>query len=287
MIMLHVKINSYMAKEKIDRGEEKKEKPKVKDYMTTDVVVVKPEDTVKDIAKLIKKTGHNGFPVVERGYVKGYISARDILLKNTDEPVYKLMSRDITLADGDMNLDDAARLMFREGVSKLPVVRETGRVIGLISNSDVIRSQIERANPRKIYSVKRTLEEVHGIDVGIEKGLARVDDLVPTQECIHEDELKGRIYELEKGLAEPIVVVEKPNKILLVDGHHRAVAAKELDIQDIEAYKLKIDIDTEIGLEKVSRKTGIEKLDDIRVIDYSPHPMIKLTKKYGKEENKS
>jgi len=49
----------------------------------------------------------------------------------------------------------------------------------------------------------------------------RIVDLVPTQSKIFADELEGRKYELEKGLAEPLIVIQKRNKILLVDGHHR------------------------------------------------------------------
>ncbi|MCZ7372109.1 MAG: CBS domain-containing protein [Candidatus Methanoperedens sp.] len=54
---------------------------KVKDYMTTDVNTVSPEDTVRDVIKLIKKTGHDGFPVVQDNKVIGYISAADMLEK--------------------------------------------------------------------------------------------------------------------------------------------------------------------------------------------------------------
>ncbi len=259
-----------------------KEKPKVKDYMTTDVVVVNPEDTVKEIAKLMKETGHNGFPVVEKGIVKGYISAQHLVLEDEDEPAYKLMTTDITLANRETDLEDAARLMFREGVSKLPVVRETGRMSGIITNSDVIRSQIERVNPDKILNMKETLEEVHSLNVKIEKGDVEVDSLIPTQKTIYEDELEGRIYELKKGLAEPIIVIKKPNKNVLVDGHHRAVAAKKLDMEEIEAHKLIVNKDVKLGLEKIPENTGIKKLEDIEIVEYASHPLVRLTKLYGK-----
>jgi IMP dehydrogenase len=43
--------------------------PKVKNYMTQEVDTVSPENTVKDVIELIKRTGHDGFPVVEYGKV--------------------------------------------------------------------------------------------------------------------------------------------------------------------------------------------------------------------------
>ncbi|OUJ18704.1 Chromosome segregation protein Spo0J containing CBS and ParB-like nuclease domain [Methanonatronarchaeum thermophilum] len=270
-----------MTKKIKDVSKTKKEKTKVKDYMTTDVVIVKPEDTVKEIVEMIHKTGHDGFPVVERGEVKGYICAKHLLLKDKTEPAYKIMSEDVTLSYKEMDLEDAARLMFREGVSKLPVVRETGRMIGIISNTDVIRSQIERADSDKIYNLKKTLEDIHGLNVKVEKGYVEVDQLIPTQRMIHNDELKGRMYEMRKGLAEPIIVVEKPRKTILVDGHHRAVASKKLGIKEIEAHKLKINTDKKIGLEKIPESSGIKTLDQIDIIDFPPHPLVKLTKMYG------
>ena len=82
--------------------------------------------------------------------------------------------------------------------------------MGIITNSDVIRSQIERADPAKVWKLKKTLETVHGVDITVTRGEVGIDDLVPTQSKIFADELEGRIYELRKGLAEPIIVIHKP-----------------------------------------------------------------------------
>ncbi|HMB45041.1 MAG TPA: CBS domain-containing protein, partial [Candidatus Methanoperedens sp.] len=61
--------------------------PKVKNYMTTEVDTVSPENSVKDVIELIRRTGHDGFPVVEEGKVTGYVSASGLLEKSLDEKI--------------------------------------------------------------------------------------------------------------------------------------------------------------------------------------------------------
>lgn len=48
----------------------------------------------------------------------------------------------------DANIMDVGRIMFRTGFSKLPVVDEENNLVGIISNMDVIRSQIEKTTPK-------------------------------------------------------------------------------------------------------------------------------------------
>ena len=194
-------------------------KIRVADYMTRNVYTLKPENTVEEAIELIEKTGHDSFPVVdEEGKVKGYISARDLLKKNPRTRIEENMTRKLYVAREFMDLRDAARVMFRTGHSKLPVVDETNRLVGIISNADVIRSQIERADPDKVEKLRKTIEKVHGVKVNIRKERVEIAKLIPTQSKIYADELRGRIYELKRGLAEPIVVIRRTLVcILLMD----------------------------------------------------------------------
>jgi len=143
-------------------------------------------------------------------------------------------------------------------VSKLPVVDDKGNLVGIITNSDVIRSQIERADPQKVWKLKKTLETLHNVSIVVNRGEVDINDLVPTQGKIFADELEGRIYELKKGLAEPLIVIHKPGRWLLADGHHRVVAAKRLGIQKIDAYILEIPKDIPPGNGKIGAGLGPE-----------------------------
>jgi len=258
--------------------------PKVKNYMTTEVDTVSPENTVKDVIQLIKETGHDGFPVVENGKVTGYISASCLLEKALGEKVSGIMSRDVLVADTEMEMSDVARVIFRSGKSKLPVVDKSGHLRGIITNSDVIRSHIERTSPQKVWTLKKTLEAIHNIHVDVIRESVNIDELVPTQPKVYADELDGRIYELKKGLAEPIVVIRKTNKLILVDGHHRVIAAKKLGIKSMDAYVIPVRDEVHLGMEKTAMSSGLHTLSDIKILDYAKHPLIEITKRLKKDD---
>lgn len=253
------------------------DKKKVRDYMTYDVITIDVNGTAKDVIEAIKETHHDGFPVVDNKSVVGYISARDLLFVYPSSPVERIMSRHLIVADPDMSINDAARVIFRSGIQKLPVVDENGDLIGIISNADVIRSQIEHVSPEKVYKFIDTLKMLHDIHPSLNREIVSVDHLLPTQSKIYEDELEGRIYEIKKGLAEPIIVVRKPGKLILVDGHHRAVAAKRMGIKDLDAYIIDINENVELGLERTAREMHLKTLDDVKVLDYARHPLMAVT----------
>ena len=253
------------------------DKKKVRDYMTYDVVSIGFHGSVKDVIEKIQKTHHDGFPVMDGDVVVGYVSARDLLFVQPETPVGQVMSANLIVADPEMDINDAARVIFRSGIQKLPVVDEKNHLIGIISNSDVIRSQIEHVSPEKVFNFITTLKKLYGVDPTLDRGTVPVKDLLPTQSKIYEDELEGRIYEIKKGLAEPIIVVKRPGRIILVDGHHRAVAAKRLGITALDAYIIEIKEDIELGMERTATAMNLKTLDDIQVLDYARHPLVAIT----------
>jgi CBS domain-containing protein len=253
------------------------DKKKVRDYMTYDVVSVDLHGTAQDVIEKIQKTNHDGFPVVDGDVVVGYIAARDLLFVKPTETIEQVMSGHLIVADPDMDITDAARVIFRSGIQKLPVVNEKNHLLGIISNSDVIRSQIEHVSPEKVFNFMTTLKKLYGVDPTLSRGIVPVNELLPTQSKVYEDELEGRIYEIKKGLAEPIIVVKRPGKTILVDGHHRAIAAKRLGITALDAYIIEINENVELGMERTAAAMNLTTLDDVQVLDYARHPLVAIT----------
>ncbi|WP_290595680.1 MULTISPECIES: CBS domain-containing ParB/RepB/Spo0J family partition protein [unclassified Archaeoglobus] len=251
---------------------------KVKEYMTKNVNTIKPDDTVEDAIKLVKETGHDSFPVVDNeNRVVGYVSAVDIIDKDPKTKIKDIMSKELYVARDFMDLRDAARVMFRTGHSKLPVVDENNRLVGIISNADVIRSQIEKVDPDKVEKLKKTIEKVHGVKTNVRRGKVETARLIPTQSRIYADELRGRIHEIKRGLAEPIVVIKKDSRYYLVDGHHRVIAATKLGIRELDAYIIEVPRNVELGIEKLVRKKGLKSVRDIEIIEDVPHPLVEIT----------
>jgi IMP dehydrogenase len=253
------------------------DKKKVRDYMTYDVATVDVHGTVKDVIETIQKTRHDGFPVIDGKEVVGYISARDLLFAPPTTPVERIMSTYLIVADPEMSINDAARVIFRSGIQKLPVVDEKNQLIGIISNSDVIRSQIEHVSPEKVFKFIDTLKKLYGVEPALKRENVIISELLPTQGKIYEDELEGRMYEIKKGLAEPLIVLRRPGRLILVDGHHRAIAAKRLGITSLDAYIIEISENIELGMERTAKAMNLNTLDDIKVLDYARHPLVALT----------
>src|SRR6056297_1660036 len=255
-------------------------KPKVKDYMTRDVATVSPDATVEEVARRIAESDeHNGYPVCDGRRVEGFVSARDLLLAEDEEPIFRVMSQDLIVAHPDMNVNDAARVILRSGIQKLPVVDDAGNLVGIISNTDVIRSQIERATPEKVGKLMRTLENIHDVTLREERRTVRLADLTPTQTKVYADELEGRRYELERGLAEPLVVIDNAGELLLADGHHRVLAAHRVGVDEMDAYVIVIDDELDLGMQRTADREGLASLTDVEVVDYARHPLVETTER--------
>jgi len=259
----------------------------VKNYMTKNVISVYPDTKNEEVIKLMKESGHDGFPVInDEDEIVGIITAFDLLLKQWDDLVKDIMSTDVVIAQQDMPINDASRVMFRQGISRLPVVDRKGKLNGIITNTDMVRSHIERSTPTKVNYFKETLEQLYGIKTTLKHLKVSTEDLRPTQDKVYADELQGRTYELRKGLAEPAVVVKTGDRWILIDGHHRAVAAKRLGCKKIDSYVIDLNKDIVLGMEKTADKAGIHTFEDIEVIDDAQHPLIAITESLRKKNSK-
>lgn len=253
--------------------------PQVAAYMTQSVTTVDPTDTVGAVREQIGgNDGHNGFPVTRDGHVEGFVTGRDLLAADPETTVAAVMSEETIVADPEMAVTDAARVIVRSDIQKLPVV-DDGELVGILSNTDVIRSQIERATPEKVAKLSRTLTELHGVELTQERRQVSLAELVPTQAEVYGDELDGRRYELERGLAEPLVVIDAggDEEMYLADGHHRVLAADRLGIDEMDSYVIVPAEPLELGMAQTAAEQGLSSIEDVTVIEQDRHPLVETT----------
>jgi IMP dehydrogenase len=258
----------------------------VKDYMTKNVINVTPDTKTDEVIGLMKESRHNSYPVVEDNKLVGMITAFDIVSKEWADTVKDLMSTQLVVANQHLSINDASRVMFRRGISRMPVVDEDGSLVGIITNTDMVRSHIERSTPNKVEYFKKTMEQLYGIKTTLKHMEVETDKLRPTQDRVYADELEGRAYELEKGLAEPAIVVKTGDRWILVDGHHRAVASNQKGYKTVDSYVVDLGQDIKLGMEKTADKAGIKTFDDIEIIDDDKHPLIALTESMQDQASK-
>lgn len=256
------------------------DKPIVADYMVRNVQTIDPNMTVKQAIDQIIKSEFHGFPVCENGYLLGFITAKELLryIDTPDARIRNVMNRGTFCAVPSMALSDATRILFRYGLRNLPVVDDDKKLVGIISNLDIVRSEIERSRPSKVMTVKKFLETQNGIKMKVVNKDIEVDRVIPTQKEVYMDELVGRQYELKRGMIEPLIVVERRNGYIVVDGHHRILAAKRLGMKTYKAIVLvPNDYDVKFGLEKTAERWGLRSLDDVKIIEGTKHPFMEVT----------
>ena len=121
------------------------EKIRVKDVISSKVIKVSPEDSVKQISELISKTHHLGYPVIDKnGKLVGIVTYADVIKVPIREArktkVKDIMTTELVTVHPDDTLELALRKMFECRHGHLPVVdpKNPTKLVGLISKSDII-----------------------------------------------------------------------------------------------------------------------------------------------------
>ena len=114
----------------------------ISDLMSFPVTTVFPETSMKEVALLLREKGSTGFPVVDGKRVMGVISRRDFKKVRHSplmtSPVRGFMSTKVIDVTPEKSVVEAARLMVKNDIGRLPVV-ENGELIGIITRSDAMR----------------------------------------------------------------------------------------------------------------------------------------------------
>jgi CBS domain-containing protein len=115
----------------------------VADVMTRDVVTVSPETSFEACLRAMRLHGVGALPVVRARRVAGIVTMTDLLLKSNARVVRltaeQLMTRRVIMVTPASTLSVAVREMFQHRINRLPVIDEAGRLVGIISRSDVLR----------------------------------------------------------------------------------------------------------------------------------------------------
>ena len=258
---------------------------RVRDYMVLEVEHIRDTATIREAIARLMKGRHHGLPVTDsHGKLVGFVSAKELLrhAAESETQLSQIIRPGTITASPDTSLDDAARVMFRFGLRDLPIIDADGRLCGILANIDVVRSHFERASPLKADTLKRLLGERYDLPFSFHRGLVPIEQLTPTQWKVYEDELEGRRYELERGFAEPVLVLQKGDAWILVDGHHRALAAREMGLTQLQAFILTCDrpdefAHMETGFERLAREHHLASVTDIEIDHSAHHPLVEVT----------
>lgn len=144
----------------------------VKEIMTSEVVTVSTTDSVEQCAKLLQEHDISGLPVLdEAGKVAGMITEGDLIRRasRVKAPGYleilggliylgspkkfvdelqramsleagQLMSKNLVSIKPEDTIEQAATLMVEKKISRLPVLDQNGKLVGIVSRRDIMSS---------------------------------------------------------------------------------------------------------------------------------------------------
>ncbi|MET3289845.1 CBS domain-containing protein [Brevibacillus fluminis] len=120
----------------------------LREIMTRDVATVTLQDNVYEVAVKMRDWNVGVIPVVdEKNDCIGVITDRDIVIRGLAEKhegsakVEQVMTRDIVFGQPGMTVDDAAKLMAKYQIRRLPVV-EHGKLEGIVAIADMAVRQV-------------------------------------------------------------------------------------------------------------------------------------------------
>lgn len=142
----------------------------IKDIMTKEVITVTEDDTVEKCANLLATHKLSGLPVLDdKGKVKGMVTEGDLIRRASriEGPAFlellggiiylespkkfmddlrktmgymakHIMTEDVITISPNEKIEDAATLLVRKKIKRLPVIDEEGRLIGIVSRKDIM-----------------------------------------------------------------------------------------------------------------------------------------------------
>jgi len=119
----------------------------VKDLMSTNVVSIDSEASVKEAASKMAQQEIGSLVVEEQGKPVGIVTERDLLSRvlalgrNADATQIKtIMSKPLMCGQPGMDVTEAARFMVARNIKKLPITQD-GHLVGILTLTDLCAAQ--------------------------------------------------------------------------------------------------------------------------------------------------
>jgi CBS domain-containing protein len=116
---------------------------KVKDAMTREVRLMRPDQSIRDAAHLMAELDIGCLPVEENDRMVGMITDRDIAVRAVSEgrgpqtPIREVMSKDVKYCYDDQSVEEITRNMADLRLRRLPVLNRSKRLVGILSLGDL------------------------------------------------------------------------------------------------------------------------------------------------------
>jgi CBS domain-containing protein len=135
---------------------------KLKDVMTTQVEVVRPDASIQEAAEKMRSLDVGALPVCDGQQLKGMVTDRDITVRATAQgrdpkatPVREVLSPELAYAFEDQDLEDAQRLMQEKQIRRLPILSRDKQLVGIVALADVVAEAGKKDAARTVQAVSK------------------------------------------------------------------------------------------------------------------------------------
>lgn len=139
---------------------------KAEDIMSTDIVIVRPKESLHTVSRILSEHNTSGAPVVDDiGRMVGIVSEHDIVsylstfedtepeavdsddlphlariyLQASAKPVEEIMTTEVISARPETSIEVLASLMTENNINRIPILVK-GKFVGMVSRIDILRN---------------------------------------------------------------------------------------------------------------------------------------------------
>jgi CBS domain-containing protein len=116
---------------------------KISEVMTSDVKVVRPEESLQRAATLMADEDVGAIPVCDGERLQGMITDRDIAIRavarglDTETPVSEVMTEDLVWCSEDDDTQEVLGRMADRQIRRIPVIDANRKLVGIVALGDL------------------------------------------------------------------------------------------------------------------------------------------------------
>ncbi len=151
------------------------EEQAVKDIMVKEVIAIQKDASVEELSSLLIENKISGVPVVDsKGTLVGIATEGDLIIKDSDlhfpryfklldsiiyleslnkfknnlkkylgTKVEDVMTAKVRTVKLDTPVSEAANLMIKYNINRLPIMDEQSNMVGIVTRADIVRSMVK------------------------------------------------------------------------------------------------------------------------------------------------
>jgi IMP dehydrogenase len=110
--------------------------------MVTEPRTLTPEQTVGEAVQIFREKGISGFPIIESNKLVGLVTGRDLRFETeySGKPLKAVMTTELVTGTASTSVEEAAALMHKHRIEKLPLIDADGALCGLYTLRDIENS---------------------------------------------------------------------------------------------------------------------------------------------------